>query len=66
MTKVIKVLRHNPYISETIVVDDGPFNNTSKIAKSVGARIIRLAKNQGKAQAMARGVKVTDASIIFL
>jgi len=63
--EVIKVLKSNPYISEVIVVDDGSLDNTSNAAKSVGAKVIRLAKNRGKAGAMAEGVKTTNASILF-
>ena len=62
---VVEVLKFNPYISEIIVVDDGSFDNTSKVAKRVGARVISLSKNRGKAQAMAKGVRATKASILL-
>jgi len=64
IANVIRAAQATHSIDEIIVVDDGSSDNTGKIAKDCGVRVIRLNKNQGKGQALDRGVKATNASIL--
>ncbi|MCD6429294.1 glycosyltransferase family 2 protein [bacterium] len=64
IANVIRAAQATHSIDEIIVVDDGSSDNTGKIAKDCGVRVIRLKKNQGKGQALDRGVKATNASIL--
>lgn len=61
---VLKVLLASPELDEVIVVDDGSTDQTAQISREMGAKVIRLANNQGKGQAMREGVKATQAEII--
>ena len=51
------VLLTNPMVTKTIVIDDGSLDKTSQIAKSAGAEVIRIEKNQGKANAVLLGFR---------
>ena len=42
---------------EVMVVDDGSSDNTLKISKEAGARVISFKKNQGRAKAVSEGFK---------
>lgn len=61
---VLKVLLASPELDEVIVVDDGSTDKTAQISREMGVKVISLAKNQGKGQAMREGVKATQAEII--
>ena len=50
------VLLTNPLVTKTIVIDDGSLDNTNKIATIAGAEVIRSEKNQGKANAIMKGL----------
>ena len=64
IANVLKVLLSSKGLGEIIVVDDGSRDNTVEIAKRLGARVVHLKKNVGKARAMRKGVESTDAQII--
>jgi glycosyltransferase involved in cell wall biosynthesis len=46
------VSRAKKYVDKVIVVDDGSFDNTAKVAESAGAIVIRHRKNRGYGGAM--------------
>ncbi|MFA4645920.1 glycosyltransferase family 2 protein [Pyrococcus kukulkanii] len=54
------------FVDEVIVVDDGSEDNTSEIARSFGANVIRLERNSGKGAALREGIKRTSGDIIVL
>ena len=51
---VLKVKRH---VNQVLVIDDGSIDDTAKIAKAAGARIILHKKNYGKSVAIKNGFK---------
>jgi glycosyltransferase involved in cell wall biosynthesis len=50
IAKVIVDIRN--YTDEVVVVDDGSSDSTGKIAKALGAKVIRHEKNMGKGEAL--------------
>ncbi len=61
---VIRAAQETDYINEIIVVNDGSFDNTERIAKNCGVKVISLKTNQGKSGALEEGVRSTDAPIL--
>jgi glycosyltransferase involved in cell wall biosynthesis len=51
------VLSTKTFVSKTIVIDDGSQDNTKKIAFLAGGEVIHLEKNQGKANAVFKGMQ---------
>ena len=62
---VVEALRKVSLIDEIIVVDDGSFDKTSRVAQKAGARVVRMKTNQGKGEALKRGVQKTDAQVLL-
>lgn len=62
---IIKAIKEAPEISEVIVVSDCSTDDTDKVARAAGARVLRQTPQCGKAAAMRRGVANTGAQIIF-
>jgi glycosyltransferase involved in cell wall biosynthesis len=50
------VLLTNLMVTKTIVIDDGSLDKTGQIASLAGADVIRIGKNQGKANAVMSGL----------
>lgn len=63
---VLKPLSAMEIIDEIIVISDGSYDNTASIARDYNARVIELEKNQGKSNAVLKGVNVTDAEVIIM
>ena len=62
---VIEALLKTSFVDEVIVVDDGSVDNTFKIAREAGAKVIKLKENQGKGKALQIGTEQTNASIFL-
>ncbi len=64
--KVLNVLLKSSILNEIIVVNDGSSDNTDEVMKKYPKiKYIKNKKNMGKAYSMERGVKSTNAKIIF-
>ncbi|MEU8268575.1 glycosyltransferase [Sphaerisporangium sp. NPDC049002] len=46
-----------PGVDLVVVVDDGSFDDTGRVAKAAGARVVRHSRNRGKAAAMESGAE---------
>ncbi|MEM4296216.1 MAG: glycosyltransferase family 2 protein [Candidatus Anstonellales archaeon] len=53
-----------PTKKEIIYVDDGSTDDSVKIAKNMGIKVIEMGKNQGKAKALNTGIKAAKNEII--
>jgi glycosyltransferase involved in cell wall biosynthesis len=62
----VDALRTIPAVSEIIVVDDASTDETAAEAGRAGARVLRLARNDGKGAALTRGAAATGASVLLL
>jgi len=66
---VLKAVNGSKLVGEIIVVDDGSSDNTYQVVKSseVEVRLVRLLENEGKANALIRGVEEASYStFLFL
>jgi glycosyltransferase involved in cell wall biosynthesis len=62
---VVRVALAHPLVDEVVVVCDGCTDRTADIAAALGARVLSLPYNQGKGEAVARGVKETSGDILL-
>ncbi len=62
--QVIKAVKQVKIINQIVVVDDGSIDRTARIAHQAGAEVLSLPQNQGKGQAMQKGVDYSQAEII--
>lgn len=65
IAEVVRVVCAAEGIEEVIVVDDGSQDDTADRAREAGARVIRSETNQGKGQAMARGVEASSTPYLL-
>ncbi len=63
--KVVEAFSVHPLCHEIIVVSDGSEDQTARIAREKGARVLELTKNVGKGEAMEAGVQMAKTEIIF-
>lgn len=67
VANVIGIVRAHPLVAEIIVVDDGSRDKTAQKAEAAGARVIRLARNRGKGEALNAGVEAAACdTVLFL
>lgn len=62
----VTALRTVPDVLDVIVVDDGSRDRTAAAAAAAGARVIELARNRGKAAAVAAGIAASGAPDVYL
>lgn len=55
ISEVVRQTRQ--YLSEVLVVDDGSQDETARLAKESGAKVLKIARNQGKGWALRSGFK---------
>lgn len=53
-----------PGLGEVLVIDDGSTDDTSAVARSAGARLIRLEPNRGKGEALRVGIANATGEIL--
>lgn len=63
VAQVVSVAAASPLIDEVLVVDGGSTDRTHEMATAAGARVL-LETRPGKGEAMARGVRATDAPVV--
>lgn len=66
ISSVLEVITSSPLIRETIVIDDGSYDNTSQEAAMFPVRILRWSENKGKGAALQRGIDEAHDADIFL
>lgn len=62
---VIDIFTSHPKCYEVIVVSDGSTDKTAAIAREAGARVLELAQNGGKGEAMEAGIHAAKMEVIF-
>lgn len=62
---VVEVFMAHPWCHEVIVVSDGSTDKTGEVARGAGAIVIELPQNEGKGEAMDKGIAVAKTDIIF-
>ena len=62
--QVVETVKELDYIDEIIVVDDGSYDNTSRVAAEAGAIVIQHTKNRGKGSAIKTGFKNSKGDIV--
>ena len=51
-------------VDEVVVVDDGSEDDTGRIARAMGARVVRHEKNQGKGSAIKTGIRESKNDVL--
>lgn len=63
---VLEAVSSCPFVAQVIVVDDGSEDNTAKVARRFGVKVIRLERNRGKAGAVWVGLQEVNQPIVVL
>lgn len=56
---------HTPHLEELLVIDDGSTDGTGRLAEEAGAKVIRLAENQGKGAAIRKGIAHATGDVLL-
>jgi glucosyl-3-phosphoglycerate synthase len=62
---VVNAAKHVNEVDEIIVVNDGSVDNTSRVAKKCGARVVDLDENRGKGYAIRRGLEKAKGDVLI-
>ncbi len=62
---VLAALGHTSGVTEVILVSDGSTDDTVRLGRAAGARVLDLQPNRGKAFALAAGVAVTPHPVLL-
>ncbi|MHB1610978.1 MAG: glycosyltransferase family 2 protein, partial [Sulfobacillus sp.] len=62
---VLRVLKAVPEIDDIIVVNDGSTDQTSRVARELGVRVLDLEENSGKGSALKAGAEQVQADIVL-
>lgn len=63
------VIKTRAFVNAVLVVDDGSTDETASVAEAAGARVLRLARNQGKSAAVNAGLaeaRLLNAAYVVL
>jgi len=63
--RVVAAMKEVKKIKRVLVVNDGSTDKTAAEAKKAGAEVLSLKTNQGKGEAMQKGVEKADSEIII-
>jgi len=63
--QIVSLCKKSQLVQQIIVVDDGSTDQTSQIAEKSGAKVIKLSKNQGKGQALEKGIQKSKGEILL-
>lgn len=66
ISQVLRVALICQNVDEVVVISDGSTDQTARVARKLGAKVVDLPQNMGKGAAIMAGLKATDASIIVL
>ncbi len=64
LEEIRSVMTDLPYRWEVVVVDDGSIDDSAALALQLGARVLRSARNHGKAAALQAGFDSTDSDVV--
>lgn len=63
--ETVRAARELPGVAEVVVVDDGSPDDTARAAEAAGARVLRHARNRGKAAAMETGADAATGDLLL-
>ena len=64
--ETVRAVRSLPEVSDVVVIDDGSTDDTTRVAREAGARVIVLKSNCGKGAALNRGLAETTGEIVLM
>ncbi|OPZ82293.1 MAG: Glucosyl-3-phosphoglycerate synthase [bacterium ADurb.Bin429] len=65
LAEVVETVRAASLVHEIIVVDDGSLDDTARVARGLGVRVVRLPENLGKGSAMRAGAQAATGDILL-
>lgn len=64
--RTVRALRRIPGVGEVVVVDDGSWDGTARMARRAGARVVRLSRGRGKAWALYLGLRAARGPVLLM